>query len=483
MADRPQPYVKKDPGDIMLAADWNEIQVRAREDVAAVGASLAAHDHSDRPLARAAIAPNAIDGSRVDPAAALKVTGLESKTLKITGKSQLGDLDAAAARFAGSKFAALGDASVAGNLALGGDTPENAENWNRVLDVLGTDHAKLSVRGGGVDARVMAHGSGIYNAPAGMAVGTRSNHPLSFTVAGATRATLQLVDSRPVLDLFMDTNPIRLSTRWSGFPDPRTNGAEIANDTETYKTLMIIGNKSAGDVRRVAVWDRLDVNGTLFVSAALTANGGMVFENPVGAHLNRDGALYRFSDGQCYLTVDDNLYIRDSTGPVHMHFDTKNGILRASKLRLGDKWLLSGVGDAEANDDWLRLKNAGSPRDYYGGFAASKLWSTAGQIGSDARMKQDIAPIAAALSKLRALRGVQFNWKPEYGQGRQAGMVAQEVQAVLPEAVAPGPNGLLGISYSGVVALLVQAVNEQQALLEQLLAAPGNPAADGSQHG
>ena len=52
---------------------------------------------------------------------------------------------------------------------------------------------------------------------------------------------------------------------------------------------------------------------------------------------------------------------------------TKTGGLNITKLQLGDKWLLSGVGDIHGNDDWLRLFNS-SGNDYYGGFATNRLW-------------------------------------------------------------------------------------------------------------
>jgi hypothetical protein len=48
--------------------------------------------------------------------------------------------------------------------------------------------------------------------------------------------------------------------------------------------------------------------------------------------------------------------------------------LKTSKLQLGGKWLLSGVGDGEANDDWLRLKGLDG-KTYNGGFAAGKFWA------------------------------------------------------------------------------------------------------------
>jgi hypothetical protein len=50
------------------------------------------------------------------------------------------------------------------------------------------------------------------------------------------------------------------------------------------------------------------------------------------------------------------------------------GNLNANRIKLGDKWTLSGVGDKHGNDDWLRLFNKDGT-GYYGGLAAGRLWS------------------------------------------------------------------------------------------------------------
>lgn len=52
---------------------------------------------------------------------------------------------------------------------------------------------------------------------------------------------------------------------------------------------------------------------------------------------------------------------------------SSGGKVTSNQVQLGNKWLLSGVGDGDANDEWLRLK-ALNGKDYYGGFAAGKGW-------------------------------------------------------------------------------------------------------------
>ena len=53
-------------------------------------------------------------------------------------------------------------------------------------------------------------------------------------------------------------------------------------------------------------------------------------------------------------------------------------------------------------------------------------------------------------------------------KGRTAGMVAEELEEVLPEAVRHDPDGLVGINYNAVVTVLVEAFKEQQARIDQL---------------
>ncbi|MDT5295191.1 MAG: hypothetical protein QOJ76_2071 [Acidobacteriota bacterium] len=77
-----------------------------------------------------------------------------------------------------------------GNVGIGTTTPENSEGWNKVLDVFGNQHAKFSLRTPNIDARVMSHDIGWWGAPAGMVIGTRTGHPISFATSGASRMTI-----------------------------------------------------------------------------------------------------------------------------------------------------------------------------------------------------------------------------------------------------------------------------------------------------
>jgi hypothetical protein len=88
---------------------------------------------------------------------------------------------------------------------------------------------------------------------------------------------------------------------------------------------------------------------------------------------------------------------------------------------------------------------------------------------SDERFKENIHDVEAALDKVSRLRGVSFQWKdaaPE--ESHRIGMIAQEVRDVLPAAVSQDGRGYLGLDYNAITSLLVQAVKEQQQLIQAL---------------
>ncbi|MEN8983774.1 MAG: tail fiber domain-containing protein [Planktotalea arctica] len=84
---------------------------------------------------------------------------------------------------------------------------------------------------------------------------------------------------------------------------------------------------------------------------------------------------------------------------------------------------------------------------------------------SDARLKTNITPISDALQKVQALRGVTYNMIE--GGSREIGLIAQDVQAVAPEAVVE-TEGLLRLAYGNLVGLLVEAIKDLSAEVEHL---------------
>jgi hypothetical protein len=94
---------------------------------------------------------------------------------------------------------------------------------------------------------------------------------------------------------------------------------------------------------------------------------------------------------------------------------------------------------------------------------------------SDERFKENITPISNALDKVKTLTGVEFDWRMEtkdyHGYvGHDVGVIAQQVKAVLPEAVRTNANGYLAVRYEKLIGLLIEGMKEQQEQIEELKA-------------
>jgi hypothetical protein len=87
---------------------------------------------------------------------------------------------------------------------------------------------------------------------------------------------------------------------------------------------------------------------------------------------------------------------------------------------------------------------------------------------SDERLKDNIEVIPDALNKVMQLNGVTFTRKDNGERG--TGLVAQNLQTVLPEAVLADKEGILSVAYGNTVGLLIEAMKEQQRQIETLRA-------------
>ncbi|MFP5300059.1 tail fiber domain-containing protein [Cobetia sp. SIMBA_158] len=110
----------------------------------------------------------------------------------------------------------------------------------------------------------------------------------------------------------------------------------------------------------------------------------------------------------------------------------------------------------------------------------SNDWQFRGNVtayASDARLKENVEVIPDALSKLHEVRGVTYDWREECEslgfmptQRHEHGVIAQEVQKVVPDAVVPAPfdNDYLTVQHERLIPLLIEAVKELSNKFDQL---------------
>jgi hypothetical protein len=96
---------------------------------------------------------------------------------------------------------------------------------------------------------------------------------------------------------------------------------------------------------------------------------------------------------------------------------------------------------------------------------------------SDKRLKENVKPLDDALDKINKINGVEFDWidgKDKHGNsvhsntGHDVGVIAQEIEEVLPEVVTTRDSGYKAVKYEKIVPLLIEAIKEQQEQINEL---------------
>ena len=99
---------------------------------------------------------------------------------------------------------------------------------------------------------------------------------------------------------------------------------------------------------------------------------------------------------------------------------------------------------------------------------------------SDKRFKKDVHEIGNALSLVNQLRGVYFSWMADefpdknFETSPQLGFIAQEIEKILPQVVKTDNEGFKSVEYSKVVAVLAEAIKEQQKIIKEQKQMIGN---------
>jgi hypothetical protein len=86
---------------------------------------------------------------------------------------------------------------------------------------------------------------------------------------------------------------------------------------------------------------------------------------------------------------------------------------------------------------------------------------------SDLTLKKNLLKIENALEKVEQINGYTYEFKEDDSK-RHAGVIAQEIQTVLPEIVNKGNDGILGVEYGNISALLIEAIKEQNTKIKNL---------------
>ena len=145
------------------------------------------------------------------------------------------------------------------------------------------------------------------------------------------------------------------------------------------------------------------------------------------------------------------------------------------------------IGGTQSSLNYLDMTNPSfysfvfnSTPEFYFGFsgdfhADGDIVAYSTSVSSDIKLKTNVEKLEGSLNKITQLKGVKFDWKEENRPNNQLGFIAQEVEEILPELVTEANS--LGerdgethkvVNYQGVIPVLVEAIKELKAEIEEL---------------
>jgi hypothetical protein len=279
------------------------------------------------------------------------------------------------------------------------------------------------------------------------------------------------------------SSPVRVG-KGSGFKLGNTVlGLNVLNSNTTGDNNTMIGmtagafNQTADDNTfvgyRAGYANQTGAQNTAVGSGALSNN------NYAGNTVLGAGGLKRLATGGFNTAIgylageyaisgsSNNTFIGYQTGPT-------SSVVVNSELYIGAQGGEASLIRGNFANSALRVNGTMHVRD---GLVVSGSITATGDVvaysTSDKRHKNNIVNISDALSKVTKLNGVTWEWNDDVNEVTKStpntGLIAQEVQEVLPEVVKEREDGFLALDYSKMMGLMIEAIKEQQKQIDSLL--------------
>jgi hypothetical protein len=210
------------------------------------------------------------------------------------------------------------------------------------------------------------------------------------------------------------------------------------------------------------------------LSAAATASFADLASNVRNLSISGSGAI----SGSLLITGSTALAVRvtGSTALTGSIFQTGSFNVTGSSMLSGSLSITGSTNiiGAVSSSDTGRFKSLGinvAPSGVAGAILATN--DVVAFASSDERLKENLEPIGSAVEKVEQITGYTYNWIPMedihvYGNMKDIGVIAQEVEKVFPEIVADRENGYKAIKYDKLTAVLIQAVKELSNRVKEL---------------
>jgi len=230
-------------------------------------------------------------------------------------------------------------------------------------------------------------------------------------------------------------------------PSSNTFGVISLANTATLKANLT-GGMITALANTIGISDGGTNNSTYTTGALVQYNGSGIVS------LANTGTAGTYGNSSYHPVITTDVY-----GRVTSVTNTIVGLVTTASYQIGSL----GVGTA-ASGTLGEIRAANNITAYY---------------SSDSRLKENVVNIPDALAKVKSLNGVEFDWTDKYLEEHggedgyflrkhDIGIIAQQLEQVLPEIVADRPDGYKAVKYERIVALLIEAIKELSEEVERL---------------
>jgi hypothetical protein len=204
-------------------------------------------------------------------------------------------------------------------------------------------------------------------------------------------------------------------------------------------------------------WKKLIVSGSDAAVPSVSTAGDFTIDAGGDIVLDADGADILLKDGGTHFgsfkRVTSDLVIKSETSNKHLLFKGNDGGATITALDLD-------------------MENAGNAL-FNANISGSQIEASGDVIAfgsSDERLKDDIQPIENSLNKVDKIGGYTFVWNDKQStyEGKDVGVIAQEIEEVLPEVVTTRGNGFKAVKYEKIVPLLIESIKELKKEVDEI---------------
>ena len=360
---------------------------------------------------------------------------------------------------------------------------------NRVITATGTDRisGEANLTFDGTDLVIAGGGKAAFRDNGGEYVYSVADGQLGLVGAEEIDLTAPLVDLNGILDVsstITAVGDIKTAGNISGSIF-YTKGATESSNTG-YKTVMINttdgrlyytgsygGGGGGGATVNFPGTHRVVTAGA--ISSSLSGSTDLTWDGE-NLKLNNDTIISDISASSAHTDVKGLI----SGNDIHTLIEGKttgNVVIGLRGSNTSSKFaVISGKGDYYSNTTY---DHTAFSVDSSGSFMFNGTGQITGSLevkgdvtafySSDERLKDNIQPIESPLEKIFKINGVSFDWNEKSDKkGHDVGVIAQEIEKVLPELVVERDSGYKAVRYEKIVALLIEAIKQQQLQIDEL---------------